>query len=251
MSLCVSHIDMLLLQKLSWGKWFLLGGKLVARKLLLGSACRPEVSGEVFLVKQIHAASWACLVNESAAEIMAKAGSGQRQAPMQIWQQNLKSCISLPTKNKHGTWKFTHKWKRRKIYQKQQLFSSMTVFGYIYCVSKSVVSTVDTFYWKNADTLKANTQAIHGPAGRLQYEHVYAYISIYIVHMSISTASDHQTWTKITSLVHFQPSHFKGCWRRHLSNCPTGFGGASGHILAARTNQRVSDSSDPSDVWEF
>ena len=38
----------------------------------------------------------------------------------------------------------------------------------------------------------------------------------------------------------------------HLSNCPTGFGGASGHILAL-VHQAAGgcDSSDPSDVWEF
>ena len=203
---CFSHWKTATPSKMKLRQMFLLGGNLW-QDTFVGSACRPE-SGEVFWWSSFMRHLGHVSRQQSAAEIIAKAGSGQRQAPMQIWQQNLKSCISLPTKNKHGTWKFTHKRKRRKIYQKQQLFSSMTVFGYIYCVSKSVVSTVDTFYWKNADTLKANTQAIHGPAGRLQYEHVYAYISKYIyiyiyIHMSISTASDHQTWTKISGLVHF------------------------------------------------
>lgn len=37
-------------------------GKICGKILfLLGSACRPEASGEVFLVKQLHAASRACL----------------------------------------------------------------------------------------------------------------------------------------------------------------------------------------------
>ena len=200
---CVSHIEkLLLLQTWSWGKCFC-WGKLVARYFCW--KCMQAGKRWSVLVKQLHAASRACLSSTVCSRNYCEAR--QRAASGTHADMAAKLKILYISTHQKQTWtlKIYPQTEKEKDLPKTATFQFHDCFRvYLLCVSKSVVSTVDTFYWKNADTLKANTQAIHGPAGRLQYEHVYAYISKYIyIHMSICTASDHQTWTKISGLVHF------------------------------------------------